>query len=127
MLSEQPSGATRVLAVIPAHDEAPRIAAVVRGAVTHLPVLVVDDGSTDGTARIAREAGAEVLEQRPNARLVRVISSVLVGRVHVCDIFVSIDGEDVTQRGSREITNIMARKSEFERVLRLCPAHGERQ
>ena len=67
MLSEQPSGATRVLAVIPAHDEAPRIAAVVRGAVTHLPVLVVDDGSTDGTARIAREAGAEVLEQRPNA------------------------------------------------------------
>ncbi len=58
---------TCVLALIPAHDEAPRIAAVVRGVATHLPVLVVDDGSSDATARVAREAGAEVLEQRPNA------------------------------------------------------------
>jgi glycosyltransferase involved in cell wall biosynthesis len=57
----------RVLAVIPAHDEAPRISAVVRGARVHLPVLVVDDGSSDDTARIAREAGAQILEQRPNA------------------------------------------------------------
>ena len=57
----------RVLALIPAHDEAARIAAVVLGAAAHLPVLVVDDGSSDETARIAREAGAEVLEQRPNA------------------------------------------------------------
>jgi glycosyltransferase involved in cell wall biosynthesis len=67
MLNEQSTGAPRVLALIPAHDEAPRIAAVVRAAVAQLPVLVVDDGSTDETARIAREAGAEVLEQRPNA------------------------------------------------------------
>jgi glycosyltransferase involved in cell wall biosynthesis len=57
----------RVLALLPAHDEAPRIAAVVRGAAVHLPVLVVDDGSSDDTAAVAREAGAEVLQQRPNA------------------------------------------------------------
>ncbi len=57
----------RVLALIPAHDEAPRIAAVVRGAAAHVPVLVVDDGSADDTAAVAREAGAEVLEQRTNA------------------------------------------------------------
>ncbi len=57
----------RVLAIVPAHDEAPRIAAVVRGAMEHLPVLVVDDGSTDGTAGVAGNAGAEVLEMRPNA------------------------------------------------------------
>ena len=48
-------------------------------------------------------------------------TSVLAGKVNVGDSFVSIDGEDVTQKGSRDITNIMARKSEFERVLRLRP------
>jgi len=56
-----------ILVVVPAHDEAPRIAAVVRGAAARLPVLVVDDGSSDDTAGVARAAGAEVLEQRPNA------------------------------------------------------------
>ncbi len=63
MGSRQP----RVLAIVPAHDEAPRIAAVVRAVLEHLPVLVVDDGSTDGTAGVAGDAGAEVLQLRPNA------------------------------------------------------------
>jgi len=67
MTIEEPGGRPRVLALIPAHDEAPRIAAVVRAAAVHLRVLVVDDGSSDDTARVAREAGADVLEQRPNA------------------------------------------------------------
>lgn len=39
---------------------------MVRGARRHLPVLVVDDGSGDGTASIAEAAGAEVLRQTPN-------------------------------------------------------------
>jgi len=55
-----------VLAVIPAHDEAPRIAAVVSSAARHLPVLVVDDGSRDETATVAEAAGARVLRQTPN-------------------------------------------------------------
>jgi glycosyltransferase involved in cell wall biosynthesis len=38
----------------------------VSDALAHLPVVVVDDGSTDDTAAVARGAGAEVLEQRPN-------------------------------------------------------------
>jgi glycosyltransferase involved in cell wall biosynthesis len=56
-----------VLALIPAHQEGPRIAAVVVGAGAHLPVVVVDDGSTDDTAAQAEAAGATVLRQRPNA------------------------------------------------------------
>ena len=48
-------------------------------------------------------------------------TSVLAGRVHVGDIFLSIDGEDVTRMNSLEITSIMARKSEYSRVLRLQP------
>ena len=55
-----------ILALIPAHDEAPRIGAVVRVAAAHLAVLVVDDGSGDATAELAEAAGARVLRQRPN-------------------------------------------------------------
>jgi glycosyltransferase involved in cell wall biosynthesis len=55
-----------ILALIPAFEEAPRIGIVVEVAARHLPVLVVDDGSTDRTADVARAAGATVLVQRPN-------------------------------------------------------------
>jgi glycosyltransferase involved in cell wall biosynthesis len=58
--------APRVVALIPGFQEGPRIAAVVEGARRHLPVLVVDDGSTDDTAARAEAAGAEVLRQVPN-------------------------------------------------------------
>jgi glycosyltransferase involved in cell wall biosynthesis len=56
----------RTLVLIPAHNEGPRIAAVVRDSLAHLPVLVVDDGSTDDTTARAEEAGATVLRQVPN-------------------------------------------------------------
>jgi glycosyltransferase involved in cell wall biosynthesis len=55
-----------LVAIVPAHDEAPRIGAVVRAAAVHLPVLVVDDGSVDETAERATEAGATVVRQLPN-------------------------------------------------------------
>ena len=55
-----------VLALIPGYQEAPRIGAVVEAARRHLPVLVVDDGSSDATADVAEAAGAEVIRQRPN-------------------------------------------------------------
>lgn len=55
-----------IVALIPAYNEGPRIAEVVRGAAAHLQVLVVDDGSRDDTASQARSAGATVIEQRPN-------------------------------------------------------------
>jgi glycosyltransferase involved in cell wall biosynthesis len=55
-----------VVTIIPAHEEATRIGTVVRSAVEHLPVLVVDDGSSDETAERATEAGATVVRQLPN-------------------------------------------------------------
>jgi glycosyltransferase involved in cell wall biosynthesis len=56
-----------ILALIPAYEEGPRIGAVVEAARRHLPVVVVDDGSTDDTADRARTAGATVIRQVPNA------------------------------------------------------------
>lgn len=55
-----------VIALIPAYNEAARLAPVVRAASAHLPVLVVDDGSTDDTAAVAQAAGAQLLRQQPN-------------------------------------------------------------
>ena len=54
-------------ALIPALDCEATIGAVVRGTLSHVPlVLVVDDGSGDRTADAAKAAGAEVLRQPEN-------------------------------------------------------------
>ena len=61
------STSIRAVAVIPAFNEAETIQQVVNGLhgkVDH--ILVVDDGSTDATAKLARRAGADVLEHGSN-------------------------------------------------------------
>ena len=52
---------SRPLAVIPCHNEAATLGAVVAGAARFADVLVVDDRSTDDSAAVARAAGAEVI------------------------------------------------------------------
>ncbi len=47
--------------VVPAFEEAATVGRVVEAARAHGPVLVVDDGSRDATAAVARAAGAEVI------------------------------------------------------------------
>ncbi len=69
-------GHRRVSVCIPARDEAGTIAGVVAvlrtGALDRLAlvdeVVVVDDGSLDDTADVARQAGARVLESVPGSR-----------------------------------------------------------
>jgi glycosyltransferase involved in cell wall biosynthesis len=56
-----------IVALIPGYQEGPRIVAVVEAARAHLPVIVVDDGSTDDTAAAAEAAGATVIRQLSNA------------------------------------------------------------
>ena len=49
-----------MLALVPAWNEGSRIGPVVAAAGVHLPVLVVDDGSSDDTASVAEAAGASL-------------------------------------------------------------------
>jgi glycosyltransferase involved in cell wall biosynthesis len=57
---------TDIIAVIPAYQAAATLDTVVRQTLEHLPVLVVDDGSSDDTSAVAEAAGAKVLRQESN-------------------------------------------------------------
>jgi glycosyltransferase involved in cell wall biosynthesis len=57
----------RAAILIPAFDCADTLGSVVAGAREHgLPIVVVDDGSRDGTAEVARRAGADVVSHPCN-------------------------------------------------------------
>jgi len=83
-----------IVALIPAHDEGPRIGAVVAAAVAHLRVLVVDDGSADDTAAIAEAAGATVISQHPNQGKGAALRAGFVRALaHGFDAVVTLDGD----------------------------------
>ena len=62
------SASARILALIPAWNEARTIGPIIEAVRQALPVLVVDDGSRDATAEVARRAGAMVVSHEVNRR-----------------------------------------------------------
>lgn len=84
------------VALIPAHDEADRIAATVTAALS-IPgvhrVLVVDDASTDGTATLAEAAGAEVLRLLVNIGKGAALDAGLAAVRGDADILLMLDGD----------------------------------
>jgi glycosyltransferase involved in cell wall biosynthesis len=65
-MPEPDASPSKVIALLPAFNEAVRIVPVLESVLAYLPALVVDDGSTDQTAEFARAVGAQVIQQ-PNA------------------------------------------------------------
>ncbi len=61
------SGNGEIIALIPAYNEARFIGDVVKAAARHVPVVVIDDGSSDGTGGVAALAGAKVVAHARNS------------------------------------------------------------
>ena len=56
----------RIAALVPAYNERRAIQPVLSATMKTLPVIVVDDGSSDGTAEVAEAAGATVVRHETN-------------------------------------------------------------
>lgn len=65
----------RAIVVIPALNEEKTISNVICGAIKLAPVLVVNDGSRDNTASVARKAGAIVLDLPKNVGVDRALAA----------------------------------------------------
>jgi len=87
----------RVLVVIPAYNEAPNIGRVIAGvfqAVPDVDVLVVDDGSSDSTAELARRAGAYIVSHPFNMGYgVACQTGFKIARRYEYDYVVQMDGD----------------------------------
>jgi glycosyltransferase involved in cell wall biosynthesis len=99
---------TRHLAIVPAYNEVGAIAATIADIRTHtdFDVLVVDDGSTDGTAACAAEEGAVVLRHPFNLGIGGAVQS---GYQYALergyDVAVQIDGDG--QHDARHIPELL--------------------
>ncbi len=95
------------LVVIPVLDEAATIGRVVREARAHAPVLVVDDGSRDGSAAIARGAGAEVVRHpRRLGKGQAIRTGIAAARSRGVSLVVTLDGDG--QHDPRDLGAVLA-------------------
>jgi len=99
----------RNLAIIPAYNEQGAIGATVADVFEHAPdfdVIVVDDGSTDATAKVARAAGARVLVLPFNLGIGGAVQAgYKYALEHDYDVAVQVDGDG--QHDARNIADLL--------------------
>lgn len=88
-------GSPKVVALIPAYNEVSHIEDVVRETLRHVAsVLVIDDGSTDGTAAAAALAGAAVIAHPVNRGKGAALRSGFAWAVrHGADLVLTLDAD----------------------------------
>ena len=104
---EATGASKRVTVAIPAYNEERFIGSVVIQALRHSPdVVVIDDGSSDGTAYIAEKAGAKVLRHGQNKGKSEAVNTALAwARRNGSDALVFIDGDG--QHRADEIDQVL--------------------
>ena len=90
----------KLAVLIPAFNEEDSLASVIRSipqaisAINSIDVVVIDDGSTDGTAEIARQAGAHVVRHALNQGVGSAFQSGLRKALELgVDVTVNIDAD----------------------------------
>lgn len=82
------------LACIPAYNEEKSISNVIKKSLPHVDaVIVCDDGSTDNTAKIAKEAGAVVISQKNQGYGAAIASLFDYARNQNAQIMITLDGD----------------------------------
>lgn len=85
---------SEIVVAIPCLDEERTVGTVVRAFRAQLPdarIVVIDNGSTDGTARVAEEAGATVLRESRRGKGFAIRA--MLDRIEA-DFLVMVDGDD---------------------------------
>lgn len=116
----------RVLVGIPAYNEARSVGSIVLQARQHCnEVIVVDDGSTDNTARIAGLAGAVVIRHDVNRGKGAAVQTILAeARKRAPDVLILLDAD--SQHNPDEIPALIRRVSEGSDVV-IGSRHSQRE
>lgn len=123
-------GRSRVAIVIPALNESATIAVVVEAVVRYGVPIVVDDGSTDNTAALAKQAGAVVVMNENNQGYDAALNSGFKKAAELgCDVIITVDADgqhdpsliqkfvDAIDEGADAVAGIRNRRQRFAEHL----------
>lgn len=109
MIEAMPNPPERVLVIVPAWNEEANVGATVREireTTPHYDIVVIDDGSEDGTARVAAEAGASVIPLPFNMGVGGAMrTGFIYAHRHRYDAAIQVDADG--QHDARDIARVL--------------------